>query len=198
MKVLRFLTITLVLFSLPGFAAKHGFGLSASSFSPDDEPTELIFGIDSDPIGEVFYRFQTGAHNVIVGVGSASWENITATSSATLDFVPIGASYRYLFWHDKPVALVVGGGLGIVAYTAELSGSGSILFTSETGALTAIEPVVGVEFLANRLARLHLTAKYSWQIASADDIVDPTLITPLDVDMTGIYVTAGISFMFGD
>lgn len=199
MKVLRFLVITLALCSLPGFAAKNGFGLGFSSFSPDDDSTELTFDVDSEPFFEIFYRLQIGAHNVVVSVGATSWDNeVPGGFSASLDFVPIGASYRYLPWHDKPVTLVVGGGLSIIAYDAELESSGPIVFTSESGALTAIEPIVGVEFFANKLARLHVTAKYSWQIASADDIVNPQLVVPLDVDMTGFYVTAGASFLFGD
>ena len=75
MKVLRFLVITLALCSLPGFAAKHGFGLGVSSFSAEDDSTEVIFDIDSGPIGEIFYRMQIEAHNIVVSVGAASWDN---------------------------------------------------------------------------------------------------------------------------
>jgi len=180
-------------------AGQKGIGVHISGFSPDDDQTEQTFDVDSGPIPDVFFRYQTGHHSVVAGLGFQNWSRNQPSVSATaeLDFFPMFGSYRYAPWHGKPVSPFFGGGLGILVYDATVESPSTL--ESETAALWALEPVLGVEFLANRKVRLEIAAKYSWQIVSADDLnLDLAFGEPLDVDMTGLYTTAGLVFMWGE
>ena len=191
------LGILLCTFAGMAFGAEKGVGFQISGFSADDNQTEQIFDVDSGPVAEVFFRFQTGAHAFVGSLGFHNWSREDGTTSAELDFIPLSASYRYVLWREKPVSPFVGGGVGVIVYDAIAEGPNTLV--SETAALSAIEPVVGVEFFANKKIRLGLSVKYSFQVVSADDLdLDLAIGEPLDVDMTGLYSTVSLAFMWGE
>ena len=192
--VLSLLALVFVVPASTYAAAQHGFGLQISDYGVSDEATERTFDIDSGPIPQAYYRFQTGAHSVFAGIGIESWDRSEPFVSNSLDFITLFANYRYLPWHDKPVSLFVGGGLAYIIYDANLA-SGSTI-EAQTGLVLAVEPLVGVEFMANRKIRLGLEAKYSEQLFSTEDFDDLAAFT--DVDLGGFYATFSVSFMFGD
>ena len=124
----------------------------------------------------------------------ASWDRSDLSVEASLDFATIFGNYRYAFWHDKPVTLFAGGGVAYIFYDSEIDTFST--FEDQTGFILALEPLVGVEFLADRNIRLGLEARYSAQLFSTDDFEELAAFT--DVDMSGLYATFSVSFLFGD
>ncbi len=180
-------------------AGRTGIGVQVSDFSPEDSDTEELFDVDSGPIPEIFFRMQFGSHGVHIGAGYASWDRTAPTAETSLDFFPIVGSYRYHIGADKPVSFFAGGGVGLVIYDAEFKSA--ILEETEIALMVSLEPTLGVEFFSNRKIRLELSTKYSAQLFTTSDFDEEfeDLGFPLlDVDMSGLYVSLGVSIMFGD
>jgi hypothetical protein len=193
---------------LPGgteaLAAQFGFGLQASNFQPSDGSTEDLFELDSGPIPQIFFRAQMNAHALLVGIGYQSWEREDISVTSSIDFFPVFASYRFLPWHRKPVSLVIGGGLGLLGYGADIEERRRFAteFETQGGLMMSLEPVVGVEFRAGSHVRFNLDVKHSLQIFSSEDFADDALVVGgadiEDIDMSGTYATLGMSFLFGN
>ena len=198
-KASRILLIVLcVTVGSTAMAGRTGIGVQVSDFSPGDSDTENLFDVDSGPIPEVFFRLQFGSHGVHVGAGFASWDTTTFSTESSLDFVPISGSYRYYFGADRPVSFFAGGGVGLLFYDAEFKAP--LLEETEIALMVAVEPTLGVEFLSNKKVRLELSTKYSVQLFSTSDFDEEFQnigVAPLDVDMSGLYVSFGVSIMFG-
>ena len=186
---------------IPGgiaFAQQYGFQLDVNRFSPSDEQTEMAFDVDSGPILDVAFRMQERAHSFVAGLGYHKWEDQDASLRTELEILPLFFSYRFSPWHDQPITLFVGGGIGAMFYKAKV---GTV--ESESGRVAAVEPIVGVEFFANKKVRLDLSTKYSVQIF--DDESDtcffncgPARRDPLEPDMSGLHISASLVFMWGD
>jgi hypothetical protein len=179
-------------------AGRTGIGVQFSDFSPEDSATETLFDVDSGPIPEIFFRMQFGNHGVHIGAGYASWDRTAPTAETSLDFFPIVGSYRYHIGADKPVSFFAGGGVGLVFYNAEFESTN--LEETEIALMVALEPTLGVEFFSNRKIRLELSTKYSVQLFTTSDFDEEFQdlgIPLLDVDMSGLYVSLGVSIMFG-
>ena len=158
----RSLLALLVMLLIPSgiaLAQQYGLQLDVNRFSSSDEQTEMAFDIDSEPVLDVAFRIQEGAHSLVLGLGYHKWERKDASLRAELEVFPIFFSYRFSPWHDQPITLFVGGGIGGMLYEANV---GSV--ESERGRVAAVEPIVGVEFFANKKIRLDLSTKYSVQI----------------------------------
>jgi hypothetical protein len=180
-------------------AGRSGIGIQVSDFSPGDDETEALFDVDSGPIPELFFRMQFGSHGVHVGAGFENWGRTIGGVATDLDFLPIVGSYRYHIGADKPVSFFAGGGVGLLFYNAELITP--TLDETEIALMTALEPIVGVEFLSNKKVRLELSTKYTIQLFSTSDFDEEFQdagIEPLDVDMSGLHVSFGVSIMFGE
>ena len=180
-------------------AGRTGIGVQVSDFSPGDSDTEKLFDVDSGPIPEIFFRMQFGSHGVHIGAGYASWDRTAPTAETSLDFFPIVGSYRYHFGADKPVSFFAGGGVGLVIYDAEFKSA--LLEETEIALMVALEPTLGVEFLSNKKVRLELSTKYTVQLFTTSDFDEEFQdlgIDPLDVDMSGLHLSFGVSIMFGN
>lgn len=197
----RSLLALLVMLLIPSgiaLAQQYGLQLDINRFSSFDEQTETAFDIDSGPILDVAFRIQEGAHSLVLGLGYHKWERKDASLRAELEVFPIFFSYRFSPWHDQPITLFVGGGIGGMLYEAKVGTA-----SSENGRVAAVEPIVGVEFFANKKIRLDLSTKYSVQIF--DDESDTCFFNcasaqqdPLEPDMSGLYVSVSFVFMWGD
>ena len=199
-KASRLVLIVLgVILGTTALAARSGIGAQFSSFSPGDSDTENLFDVDSGPIPEVFFRMQFGDHGVHIGAGFASWDRTTSGTEASLDFFPIVGSYRYHIGADRPVSFFAGGGIGLLFYDAEFKTP--VLDETEIALMVALEPTLGVEFLSNKKVRLELSTKYTVQLFTTSDFDEEFQnfgIEPLDVDMSGLHVSFGVSIMFGN
>ena len=182
-------------------AAEHELGLGASSYSAGDDQTEELFDVDSGPIPHVFYRYEDESNVYHVSLGWENWERSVVEPGTDveteLDFWPIVGSYRYLFTPDKSFSFFVGGGLGVLVYDARVEGvDGAVALSAlETGAVLSLEPLAGIELEAGRSVTFHAEAKYSWQPFTASDLDLETVV--IDVDLSGLYVTASVSFRVG-
>ena len=87
----------------------------------------------------------------------------------------------------------------MLVYDAEFKST--FLEETEIALMVALEPTLGVEFFSNRKIRLELSTKYSVQLFTTSDFDEEFQdfgFPLLDVDMSGLYVSLGVSIMFGN
>lgn len=181
-------------------AAQHGFGFRLGPFFSRDGRMEDLVGVNTQPIFEAFYRFQSEGHALEAGVGFIDWERERylaggGRETGELEHAPITVGYRYHFFRRSQVSLTLGGGLGWLLYDATVTrddGVSTLVVVNQSGSNLALEPVVGVELFPSRSVRIALEARYSWQVVSGNGGD-----AAADIDLTGWHTTLGFSFLFG-
>lgn len=192
-------TLLLVFAGSTAVEAAQGFGFQASKYSISDDVTKGYLS-DSTIVPEVFYRGQFGPSCVAIELGYVDDSQSGFGEKRSLSLLPLTIGWSYHFFHKKPVSLTLG--VGAKWFFYELNRDWTSGFTiynfDQTGYFLALEPRLGVEFLANKPVRLFLEAKYAQQILSTEDLdTGVSFVDPVDVDFSGLFVSAGISFMFG-
>jgi hypothetical protein len=186
-----------VLVAAPAAQAAGGFGFRASSVEWDDEQTEMLFQLDSDPIFDIYYRGQFDRQALLVGLGYGSWEHAEGGLATELEYVPIFVSWRYHFAATAPVSPYIGIGACYQVYDATVEAS--FFMQEETGSMLSVDPVLGIELFAPSPIRLFVEATYAFQVVDSDDLDwEDSFYEPLAVDMSGLRASAGIAFVFGD